>query len=373
MHSSGSGLCDARSKCNLTSAIDRVAFAVEANQDDKLAMTATEKARSDARRLDDAMLAKLADGDLGSAANRDFVAAFLQSLGEAESAQYLTTDGKPTSSLLNRLQAALFAGAYSDDRLLELTADVAKPEIANIVAALNSAAPDFMRAKSLDRVGAETAGSQVVDSVELSLNQEAVNAIIAATNVLRQAKDSGMSLDEFLRQGDMFGGTDPAVAAMAVFIQANNRSAKRMGTAFKAMAQFVESENARKQTAGLFGDEPASFTDIVAAANRKLEQEYGEGLFAIDQGDMFAAPPAQSTAEPSQAAPEPDVDDQLQKAKAYLDSLIAGDADLGAPDQVLARLEEIYAQFGEGELKDLFEEASNAFRDYALKVTADAF
>ncbi|MCK2122118.1 hypothetical protein [Pseudomonas sp. PNPG3] len=356
-----------------TSAIDRVAFAVEANQDDKLAMTATEKARSDARRLDTAMLAKLVEGDLSSAANRDFVAAFLQSLGEAESAQYLTTDGKPTSSLLSRLQAALFAGAYSDDRLLELTADVAKPEIANIVAALNSAAPDFMRAKSLDRVGAEIAGGQVTDSVELSLNQEAVNAIIAATNVLRQAKDSGMGLDEFLRQGDMFGGTDPAVAAMAVFIQANNRSAKRMGTAFKAMAQFVESENARKQTAGLFGDESASFTDIVAAANRKLEQEYGEGLFAIEQGDMFAPPPAAPAAEPSpEPAPEPDVDDQLKKAKAYLDSLIAGDADLGAPDLVLARLEEIYAQFGEGELKDLFEEASNAFRDYALKVTADA-
>lgn len=356
-----------------TSAIDRVAFAVEANQDDKLAQTATEKARSDARRLDAGMLAKLADGDLSSAANRDFVAAFLQSLGDAEAAQYLTTDGKPTSSLLNRLQAALFAGAYSDDRLLELTADVAKPEIANIVAALNSAAPDFMRAKSLDRVGAETAGGQVADSVELSLNQEAVSAIIAATNLLRQAKDSGMGLDEFLRQGDMFGGTDPAVAAMAVFIQANNRSAKRMGTAFKAMAQFVESENARKQTAGLFGDEPASFTDIVAAANRKLEQEYGEGLFAIDQGDMFAAPPAAPAAEPSpEPAPEPDVDDDLKQAKAYLDSLIAGDADLGAPDQVLARLETIYEKFGEGELKDLFEEASNAFRDYALKVTADA-
>lgn len=171
----------------------------------------------------------------------------------------------------------------------------------------------------------------------------------------------------------MFGGTDPAVAAMAVFIQANNRSAKRMGTAFKAMAQFVESENARKQTAGLFGDEPASFTDIVAAANRKLEQEYGEGLFAIDQGDMFAAPPAAPAAEPSpEPAPEPDVDDDLKQAKAYLDSLIAGDADLGVPDQVLARLETIYEKFGEGELKDLFEEASNAFRDYALKVTADA-
>ena len=354
--------------------VNRVEFAVEANQDDKLAMTATEKARSDAKRLDAAMLAKLADGDLNSAANRDFVAAFLQSLGDAEAAQYLTTDGKPTSGLISRLQAALFAGAYSDDRLLELTADVAKPEIANIVAALNSAAPDFMRAKEQDRVGAETAGGQVVDSVELSLNQEAVNAIISATNVLRQAKESGMGLEEFLRQGDMFGGTDPAVAAMALFIQANNRSAKRMGTAFKAMAQFVEGENARKQTAGLFGDEPATFSDIVAAANRKLEQEYGEGLFAIDQGDMFAAPaPAQAAAPVPAPAPEPDEDDQLKQAKAYLDSLIAGDADLGEPAQVLERLESIYAQFGEGELKDLFEEASNAFRDYALKVTASAF
>lgn len=354
------------------SAVDRVEFAVEANQDDKLAMTATEKARSDAKRLDAAMLAKLADGDLNSAANRDFVAAFLQSLGDAEAAQYLTSDGKPTSGLISRLQAALFAGAYSDDRLLEMTADVAKPEIANIVAALNSAAPDFMRAKELDRVGAEDMGGKVTDSVELSLNQEAVNAIIGATNVLRQAKDSGLGLDEFLRQGDMFGGTDPDVAAMAIFIQQNNRSAKRMGTAFKAMAQFVESENARKQTAGLFGDEPASFADIVSAANRKLEQEYGEGLFAIDQGDMFAAPAQAPAAEPAPTTPpEPDEDEQLKAAKAYLDSLIEGTADLGSPADVLTRLESIYAQWGEAELKDLFVDASNAFRDYALKATAD--
>jgi len=353
-------------------AVDRVAFAVEANQDDKLAQTATEKARSDARRLDAAMLAKLADGDLNSAANRDFVAAFLQSLGDAEAAQYLTTDGKPTSSLISRLQAALFAGAYSDDRLLEMTADVAKPEIANIVAALNSAAPDFMRAKEHDLVGTEEAGGKVTDSVELSLNQEAVNAIIGATNVLRQAKDAGLGLDEFLRQGDMFGGTDPAVAAMAMFIHQNNRSAKRMGTAFKAMAQFVESENARKQTAGLFGDAPASFTDIVGAANRKLEQEYGEGLFAIDQGDMFAAPAPAPAAAPQPTPPEPDEDDQLKAAKAFLDSLIEGTADLGTPAEVLTRLEAIYAQWGEAELKDLFAEASNAYRDYALRVTAEA-
>jgi hypothetical protein len=354
--------------------VNRVEFAVESNQDDKLAMTATEKARSDAKRLDTAMLSKLADGDLNSAANRDFVAAFLQSLGDAEAAQYLTTDGKPTSGLISRLQAALFAGAYSDDRLLEMTADQAKPEIANIVSALNSAAPDFMRAKEQDRIGAEQAGEQVTDSLELSLNQEAVNAIIGATNVLRQAKEAGMGLDEFLRQGDMFGGTDPAVAAMAVFISANNRSAKRMSTAFKAMAQFVESENVRKQTAGLFGDEPASFTDIVSAANRKLEQEYGEGLFAIEQDDLFSPAPPSVTPEPPVVEPEaPNEDDALQGAKSYLDDIIGGVTDLGSPGDVLKELERIYAAYGEDKLSELFIEASDAFRDYALKATAGAF
>src|SRR5690606_25149692 len=153
------------------------------------------------------LLARLEDGDLTSAANRDFLAAFLQSLGDAEAAQYLTTDGKPTGSLIARVQAALFAGAYADDRLLALTADGAKPEIANIVSALNQAAPDFIRAASVDRVGTEQAGERLTDSLELSLNQQTVSAILAATGVLAKAKESGMSVEEFLKQGDMFGGT----------------------------------------------------------------------------------------------------------------------------------------------------------------------
>lgn len=355
-----------------TSEVNRAEFAVEANQDDKLAMTATEKARSDAKRLDAAMLAKLADGDLTSAGNRDFINAFLQSLGDAEAAQYLTSDGRPTSSLVNRIQAALFAGAYADDRLLELTADVSKPEIANIVSALNAAAPDFMRAKDLDQIAGEDAGARVTDSVELSLNQTAVDSIINATDVLRKAKESGMGIEEFLRQGDMFGGVDPAVAAMAVFISQNNRSAKRLSTAFKAMAQFVETEVKRKQTAGLFGDEPATFTDIVKAANSRLEQEYGEGVFAIAQDDLFGQPPAQSAPEPK-PSPEPDQDDALKAAKAYLDSVIEGTADFSNPDAVMKQLEQIYGQFGEGALSDLFGQAAEAFSSYALKMTAEVF
>ena len=183
-----------------------------------------------------------------------------------------------------------------------------------------------------------------------------------------------MGIDEFLRQGDMFGGVDPAVAAMAVFISQNNRSAKRLGTAFKAMAQFVETEVKRKQTAGLFGDEPATFTDIVKAANSRLEQEYGEGVFAIAQDDLFSQPPAQPSPEPEpKPNPEDDQDDALKAAKAYLDSVIEGTVDLSNPDAVLKQLEQIYAAYGEGELSDLFAQAAEAFSATALKMTADQF
>ncbi|MGH8424229.1 MAG: hypothetical protein ACRER3_18045, partial [Pseudomonas fluorescens] len=71
--------------------IDRRMFAIEANQDDKLSLTGTEKAKADADRLDSALLNKLGDdGNLLAASNRDFVNGFLQSLGVTEAAQYMT-------------------------------------------------------------------------------------------------------------------------------------------------------------------------------------------------------------------------------------------------------------------------------------------
>lgn len=348
-----------------TSAVDRAAFAVEANQDDKLAMTATEKARSDAKRLTDAVIARMADdGDLLAAGNRGFISAFLASLGDAEAAQYITSSGQPTASLIARLQAAIFAKAYNDDRLLELTADSARPEIASIINALNVAAPEFIRAQAADRVTAESAASQIADSLELSLNQQAIGAIIGATEVLKRAKDSGMGLDEFLRQGNMFGDIDPAVAAMAMFISKNNRSAKRMGLAFKAMAEFVRGEVERRQTDSLFGQSEAiSFSDIVSAANRRLDQEYGGGAFMIGQPeDMFAGGET-----PPQAK-----DPQSEADRALFQSIIDGTV----PDLLSPELASEFEAAGERrekdpDMKSLFEQAVNVYQEAMLAATAN--
>jgi len=281
-----------------TSALDRREFAVEANQDDKLSMTGTEKARADADRLDEALVAKLADdGNLLAASNRDFIMGFLQSLGDTEAAQYMTSDGNPTGALVARIQAAIFAKAYNDERLLEMTADASKPEVANVVNALNVAAPEFIRAQAADQAGTDALTNQLVDSVEVSLNEQAVQAIIDATNLVRRAKADGSSVEEVVNQMGLFGDIPPATSAMALFINQNNRSAKRLGLAFKAMAAFVRQEAERGQTVDMFGEgQQASLEQIIDAANRELEKEYGEGSYAIESLDMFSAPPDEAPA-----------------------------------------------------------------------------
>ncbi|MEI6747227.1 MAG: DEAD/DEAH box helicase family protein, partial [Methylococcaceae bacterium] len=260
------------------SKLDRVAFAVDANGDDKLAMSATEKARSDANRLDDALISKMIDGDLNSVQNRPFVLGFLQSLGDAEAAQYSTTSGEPTKQLFDRLQAAIFARAYSDDRLLEMMADDSKPEIKNIITALNSAAPDFVRAKRLKEKQADHISAKLTDSIELSLDQEAIDTIIKVTNIIVDAKNKGLLVEEFLNQGDLFGnGIDATVGAMALFIKENSISSGRLSVAFKEMASFVNKELESKQSLSLFGDsEPISLNDVLKAANDALKRQYGE-------------------------------------------------------------------------------------------------
>ena len=267
-----------------TSEVDRAAFAVEANQDDKLSMTATEKARSDARRLTPELMAQFApgsNGDLLAATNRGFIRGFLQSLGDAEAAQYVTSTGQPTGTLIARVQAAVFAKAYQDERLLELMADTAKPEIQNVITALNAAAPEFIKARAVSEAGTNEASEKLADGIELSLDAEAIRAVVDATNVVRAAREADMKVEEYVAQMGLFGDVAPDVAAVAMFIAKNNRSSKRMAVAFKAMAEFVHQELERGQTYDMFGERTVNMVEVIEAANRAIEREYGEGQFAI--------------------------------------------------------------------------------------------
>ncbi|MFC6628579.1 hypothetical protein [Acinetobacter beijerinckii] len=263
-----------------TSEIDRIQFTVEANQDDKLSFSATERAKTDARRLDENLLSLFTpgeDGDLITASNQKFIQGFLKSLGETEAAQYIGTDGKPTQALVTRMKAAIFSKAYNDDRLLEMMADQTKPDLQNMLNALGAAAPKFIEAQSVSRGDVQDVSSSIVDGIEQALDKRVTNAIIDAANTILAAKQNDQDIVEFVKQQGLFGDLGEGVPELAVFLSKNSRSAKKMSLLFKAMAEFAEKEAIDGKNMGLFGEpEPVNIKDAINYAVKVIEDNYGD-------------------------------------------------------------------------------------------------
>ncbi|AYA04700.1 hypothetical protein BEN74_01610 [Acinetobacter sp. WCHAc010034] len=263
-----------------TSAVDRVQFAVEANQDDKLSFSATERAKSDAKRLDENLLALFTpgdDGDLLTAGNQKFIHGFLKSIGDTEAAQYITTEGKPTQALVARIKAAIFSKAYNDDRLLEMMADQTKPDLQNMLNALGAAAPKFIEAQAAGRGDIQDVSSSIVDGIEQALDKRVTNAIIDAANTIMAAKHNDQDIAEFVQQQGLFGDLAEDVPELAVFLSKNSRSAKKMSMLFKAMAEFAEKQAIDQLNMGLFGEpEPVSIKDAINYAAAVINENYGD-------------------------------------------------------------------------------------------------
>lgn len=243
--------------------VDRAAFAVEANQDDKLGMTATEKAKADEARITPDLISKLkGDGDLTSLENADFIKGFLTSLGTNEAAQYITSNRRPTQSLIARVQAALFSKAYNDDRLLELTADTTDPEIKNILNGLNGSASEFIKMRQSDKDSGRDTGDK------------ATKTIIDAINMFKEVKEKGLTLENYLKQIDMFNQPKDDVVNTAKLLDKYHRSGKKLGALFNGIASAVRRDNEKSRTGSMFGgNAPLKYKDILESVNRNILAE----------------------------------------------------------------------------------------------------
>lgn len=284
--------------------VDRAQFARDSNLSDLQQMSAAETAWVDAEMIDDKMMEQFSPsetGNLMAKENMPFIRSFLTEIGDNATAGLLTGDGRPSKQLIDRIQNSVFAKAYKDERLVKLVAEEPDPEIRNILNALNGAAASFVQMQYLSGEAHKQASGAVVSAVDMfgnateeergDLADDALNSLVAATELVRQAKDSGQNIDELLSQGDMFGPGDPAAETLARFIAANNRSAKRLTAAFKAMATAINDELQHQgQGVDMFGGGGLTLVDILAGVSRDLESEFGEGL-AMQQS-MFESLPA---------------------------------------------------------------------------------
>lgn len=363
-----------------TSDIDRVDFTVEANQDDKLSFTASERAKSDAKRITDGMLELFNptdSGDLMAAGNREFIKAFLATLGDTEAAQYTDSNGQPTQALAARMKAAVFSKAYDDDRLLEMVADQTNPELQNTLNALSMAAPSFIEARAVNRSQTQDLAGQVVDGIEQSIDDKVQAAIVDATNMIMTAKANNQDITEFVKQQGLFEQVDDDVAELAVFLASNARSAKKMAEFFKAMASFVEQDNASRQNLDMFGEpEPLSLADVMAYAKKATEVVAEPDLFSqIDEAQTAPTLEPQGAGQNpiTQGSQDMSLNERLDEVEAVvntpdfepnnalMDELIAINNAAGNDSDIQARIEAI----GEKYEKRLAEIAIAALSDLA--------
>lgn len=241
----------------------RAEFAREANQPDIAPMSPVEQAQSDADRITDEDMQLYAPSDKGNilaASNQKFLQNFAKKLGSLEVGGLSTTDGRWTKQMGDRVQAAIFEKAYGDERLLNLVAEEADPDVKNVLNALNQAAPAFARARGVKK-----------DLGKLDI----VSDIVEAIDVIRKAKADGTSVQQAVSQTGLFGNTDPVVNKLAEFIEANTRSSKRMGIGFSEMAKFLEAELLSESQEALFEKGEITKEDILAAADKRIKEVYG--------------------------------------------------------------------------------------------------
>ena len=249
--------------------IDRAEFARKANEDEIAQMSPAELARADAAKLTDddvALFEPSEDGNMAAASNRPFITRFFERMGQNAATGYMTKDGKFTKQLIDRVQAAIFSKAYQDDYLLELMAEDADPRIKNILSAMTIAAGEFSRAKAID---------PTLMGIDIPRH------VIGAAKIIKKAREDGQEVDEALSQTGLFEEVPEDTKAIALFIDKNIRSARRMGDVLKESAKILRRTLIDEKEPKLLdtGDPLPTAAQIVAMAIEKERESREASLF----------------------------------------------------------------------------------------------
>lgn len=257
------------------------------SQGQGLGMSPAELARQDAPLLDASVLSAYQPGDVTSAANRDFVRAFVGRLNASglDIAGMMTGDGQLSQDGRKRIQAALMQAAYGDADLVEEMFDSTDTDIKAIGEALKTVAGQWANMRDSARLG--------VINPEVDITQN----LLQAVGLIRKARRDGVSLYDLVNQPDLMTGEPPdalTVGALRMFYSGfyltralgKDRLAQNLNA-------FVRGAMATSADAGIFG-EVVSPGDILAAiipitegqanAEAQSEESIREPVGSVDTG-----------------------------------------------------------------------------------------
>lgn len=232
---------------------DRVRFTQEANSSPGLAMSASERAGVDARRLPDSLLTLWRPGEVDSAANRNFVREFVRAVPEqGEEGAFLTPEGGLSLEGAQRIRNALLQKAYGDPNLIAALSEVGDENIKAFGGALTDAAGDMAKLR------AEISAGHVSPEVDVTPH------LLDAARVISQARQRRVSIKDMVGQNDMLSGHVNPLTESVLRAAYGDGLTGRMSRQKMAELLSFYAEEAQKQTSGprLFG-EPLGPEDIL--------------------------------------------------------------------------------------------------------------
>ena len=274
---------------------DLVKFSREANESGVAAKSPTEQANIDAEHIDSDLLSRFVpseDGTVTTAANRDFIRAFVnRAVPEAERNALMQADGRLSRAGEQRVQNAILAKTYGPE-IVERVAESTDSNVRRVTTALLQTAGKMLALKQAIADGVRFPGLDITRS------------LVKAVDKLSFLREEGTSVEEYLKQQALFGDDlTPLERRMLAEFDNYKNSTRAVAGILDNYIAFAEALGNPKE-GNLFG-EPVDanaatlFKEAVLQYEKGNESEAAQSsLLDADQGrkDQSEAPKASETA-----------------------------------------------------------------------------
>jgi hypothetical protein len=275
-------------------------LARDSNTSTVAVFSATERAMADAARMDSRIMAMLnpdEDGNINSAANKDFIQSFVANvIPDSERGAAITGSGLLSQDGLERAEYAIFAAAYQDAELMQRMSESLDNDMKNVTNGLLDIAPKVMQYQAAVDAG------QMYDA-------RATENLLAAVRLYTEAKRSGMTVEERTANQSLTDDFTDEIIYTARIIEKFKRSAKQIRTFFNGLYDEIESYGDPNQL-NFFGEEEShDYREALEGAIKRYERatdtqlpslgDWGAGWYeATDRGNETKA------AEPVHESPD---------------------------------------------------------------------
>lgn len=192
------------------------------NTSNNLSLSAVERAKNDASRVDFKHIETYEDGKPTKEAVMDFV----QSMPASEQGSLVDTTGAPTREAQARMEAAILAKGYPNEKIIRLATQALEPEQRRIISGLTSSAADVVN------LGDSNDPAYQVGPVFAAAAERAI-----------RAKNQRQGADLVLNQNSMgaLSGNDELEREIAALI-VSSASSKQIAERLKTAARLIKAE-----------------------------------------------------------------------------------------------------------------------------------